>query len=226
MIMRRNESAPAFTSRLARGVAVVVLVAWSSRVLAGEEANRKECEYGITLALGGQAAKAESVFISLLSHAPGSPAAFTNLGNLRLLKGDAAGALGFYERAFAADSDAGIALNQATALLMNGDEDAAQDRAHLGIQLAGGAKPAAGLLGLHYAGESETVRGAEKTALTKEEILTMIRAATGRVPVDTTHTGGASRPGSTAGKHRVQWRSAGPRAGDALAVPALVYWKR
>src|SRR5262245_58227659 len=42
----------------------------------------EECEYGITLALSGKSTAAESVFTSLLSHAPGDARALANLGNV------------------------------------------------------------------------------------------------------------------------------------------------
>jgi len=206
---------------------IALLVTAGGRASGGEQADRRECEYGITLALAGQSARAESVFVSLLSHSRGSPAAFTNLGNLRLLAGDVAGSLGFYARAFAADSsDGGIALNEATALLLLGDEDAAEEHARLGVQLAGDAPRAASLLGLHDPGGSAAAtRGAERTRLSKEEVLALIRAAAGRVPADSSHAGAPARAPVAPGRRPIKLRAAGPRAGDA-APPTLVYWKR
>src|SRR6266481_7519779 len=58
---------------------------------------RAECEYGIALALAGADARAESAFVSLLSHVPGDARALNNLGNTHLLRGDLDVALAFYE---------------------------------------------------------------------------------------------------------------------------------
>jgi tetratricopeptide (TPR) repeat protein len=194
---------------------------------AADDSHRIECELGVALSLDGESSRAESVFISLLSHSPGDARALTNLGNLRLLRGEAGVALSFYDQARAADStDAGIVLNEATALLVLGDEESAQERARLGIRMAGGALGAASLLGLRYEGpETEAVKGAEKTYLSKEEVLALLRAATGRVPADSTRV--ATPPGAAQAKKRApQWRSAGPRAGEGEASATLVYWKR
>jgi len=201
-----------------------LLMSTGSRA-AVSNAHASECEYGVALALAGQTAKAESVFISLLSHSPGSPAAFTNLGNLRLLRGDLVGSLAFYDRAFAADSDAGIVLNEATALLLLGDDEGAEERAHLGVEMARSATQAASLLGLHDpAAGAAQARAGEHAQLSKEEVLNMIRAAAGRVPSDSTRVVTPPAPGATHG-HSVKWRPAGPRAGET-APSTLVYWKR
>jgi tetratricopeptide (TPR) repeat protein len=211
-----------------RVVAVVAaFLLWSALARGGADALRKECELGIARALAGESARAESVFISLLSHSPGDPRALTNLGNLHLLRGDPEVALAFYERALAADtSDAGIILNQATALTLLGEEAAAEERARRGVGLAGGAAPAASLLGLRYVvPDGAAARGAAETPLSKEEVLEMLRAAAGRVPVDSVAVPekADARP---AKRRTLLLRSAGPRASEALAPPTLVYWKR
>ena len=207
---------------------VAALLLGAGRSSAGEDVATRECELGIIEALSGQSAKAESIFISALSHAPGSPAALTNLGNLNLLRGDAEVALGFYERALAHDtSDAGIVLDQATALLVLGDEDAAQERAHLGVEMAGGMLHAAALLGLRApAREGRATRGAEASYLSKEEVLSMLRAAAGRVPADSSRAAGRSNRLDAPGRRIPQWRPAGPRSTDVGVQPMLVYWKR
>src|SRR5262245_66266904 len=75
----------------------------------------QERDYATMLALSGRHAAAESVFVSLLSHARGDAGALNGLGNLRLLSGEVDLALVFYGRAHEADTtDAGIVLNQAT----------------------------------------------------------------------------------------------------------------
>lgn len=215
--------------------ALVILCAWAIMVAhaspvrgAPSDALRSECDYGITLALGGQEAKAESVFISLLSHAPGDARAFNNLGNVALLRGRAVLAVSFYERAARADTtDSGIVLNQATAFTILGDEESALAAAAEGLRMAGGPGPAAGLLGLRYTGDMpEWSKGDRRIHLSKEQMLSLLRAAAGKVPVDSTRA--RTGPGrDAAGKPRAPvWRWAGPRAGDADGTAALVYWKR
>ncbi len=116
---------------------------------ADAEALSRECDYGVTLALEGRCAAAESTFLSLLTHAPGDARALNNLGNLSLLHGELEAAHGFYARAARTDSlDAGILLNDATALLLQGNDESAESLARQAIALAGGVDRAAGLLGL------------------------------------------------------------------------------
>ena len=207
-------------------VAGILLVA-TPFAAAAEDARQGECDLGVALALEGEPARAESLFISLLSHSPGDARALTNLGNLHLLRGESEVALTFYGQAAAADStDAGIVLNEATALLLLGDEDGAQERARLGVRMAGGPLNAAELLGLRYEGpQTEAAKGAERAYLSKEEVLALLRAAAGRVPADSAKTVGAA--GRAQPKKRAPvWRSAGPRASDGSDSAALVYWKR
>lgn len=190
---------------------------------------RPEYDLGILLAMNGEVARAESVFVSLLSQHPGDAAAFTNLGNLRLLEGDPELALAFYRRAGAADSaDAGIALNQATALLLMGEDAEAESLARLGVGLAGGPRAAASLLGLHFEDRSERARAAEGARLSQEEVRAMLRTAAGHVPADSAR--GGARPdsiGAGAGRKRgLVWRPAGPRAEDSQTPPTFVHWKR
>jgi len=226
--MKRGGARAQVRAPRARGVAVVAAFLWCSALAhGGADALRQECELGIARALAGESARAESVFISLLSHAPHDPRALTNLGNLHLLRGDPEVALAFYERALVADtSDAGIILNQAMALTLLGEEDAAEERARRGVDLAGGASPAASLLGLRYvAPDVAAARGATEAPLSREEVFEMLRVAVGRVPVDSVAVFGKAdaRPGK---RRTLLLRSAGPRASEALAPSTLVYWKR
>lgn len=213
---------------LALGAAIILVTA--PRAHAADDARQIECDLGVALALGGESARAESVFISLLSHAPGDPRALTNLGNLHLLRGEVGVALSFYDRALVVDSmDAGIVLNEATALLLSGDDEGAVERARLGIRMAGGVLDAASLLGLRYEGsEPVAARGAKKTRLSKEEVLALLREATGRVPTNSTRpaTPPSTAVGTKGKKHAPEWRSAGPRAGEAETSASFVYWKR
>lgn len=197
---------------------------------ASADAARGECELGITLALLGRPAAAESVFTSLLSHAPGDPRALTNLGNLAMLRGEAGLALVFYGRARDADStDAGIVLNEATALLLLGEDAQAAARAGDGVRAAGGARAAASLLGLRLsAADAEATKAADRAYVGKDEVLDMLRAAAGRVPADSVRAAGAASDTSATPvrKRPPLWRSAGARAGATADAATLVYWKR
>lgn len=212
-------------------VLLLVLALGQARVAAdaGADAARGECELGITFALLGRPAAAESAFTSLLSHAPGDPRALTNLGNLAMLRGEAGLALVFYGRAREADStDAGIMLNEATALLLLGEEELATARAAEGVRGAGGAKAAAGLLGLRLPEDAEAAKAADRAYLGKDEVLELLRAAAGKVPVDSARAAGAASDTSAArGRKRAPvWRSGGARAGASADAATLVYWKR
>src|SRR5512138_1127971 len=88
------------------GAVFVLLVAAPSLVAAEVD---KRSDYGVTLAVSGEEARAESIFVTMLSHTRGDSRALNNLGNLRLLRGETGVALAFYERALRGDSlDAGI----------------------------------------------------------------------------------------------------------------------
>jgi len=224
-----------------RGIGLAVLVAFlasaaptigAPTIGAPSDPLQAECDYGITLALGGQDAKAESVFISLLSHAPGDARALNNLGNVALLRGRAALAASFYARAAQADSaDAGIVLNQATAYTVLDDEESALAAATEGLRRAGGPGPAADLLGLRYDGDApDWAKGDRRGHLSKEEVLALLRAAAGKVPVDSTRARSAGKDVSVTSRPPA-WRSAGPRAAHADVAGeggagAVVYWKR
>jgi tetratricopeptide (TPR) repeat protein len=218
------------------GAALVLAAGLSARDAGAMTADQiqTECDLGITLALSGYDARAESVFISLLSHSPRDPRALTNLGNVHLVRGEADLALAFYERAETLDSlDAGIVLNQAVALMLLSDQDAAAMRAHRGIEMAGGVREASSLLGLRRADLDALGRGtdrsAEKPRVAKDEIAALLGAAKQGIPADSTGGGGRSesqaqpkRPGQPA----QSIRSAGTRASGESAVADFIYWKR
>ncbi len=211
-------------------VLAMLLSTAPARSTQGAEAAGGECELGITLALLGRPAAAESVFTSLLSHAPGDARALTNLGNLAILRGEPGLALVFYDRARAADStDAGIMLNESTALLLLGEEELATARAAAGVRAAGGARAAAGLLGLRMPeSTTDAPKAADRAYVGKDEVLDLLRAAAGRVPVDSVKAAGAASDTLTSkAKKRPQvWRSAAARAGGTSDAATLVYWKR
>lgn len=193
-----------------------------------------ECDLGVTLALSGDDAGAESVFISLLSHSPRDSRALTNLGNLHLVRGEPDLALAFYERAGNLDSlDAGIILNQAVALMLLGDQEMAERRASQGIELAGGVREASSLLGLRRTEQEAEDRGAdtsgEKPHVAKNEIAALLSAAKQGVPVDPTQAGGRSQYAAQSkqpGQPARSFRSAGTRASGESVVADMIYWKR
>ncbi|MGH7740712.1 MAG: hypothetical protein ACRENS_01670 [Candidatus Eiseniibacteriota bacterium] len=183
-------------------------------------------DYGVTLAIAGDAARAESVFVTMLSHTHGDARALNNLGNLRLLRGETGVALAFYDRALRGDSlDAGIHLNRATALMMIGDQERADRSYRTGVQLAGGIEQAETLMGLPPEPHASE-RAAQKTNIDPEQIRAMLRRAAVAVPSDTSKV---KPPGSATGgatKTPSAWRSAGPRAADGSDNSRLLYWKR
>lgn len=193
------------------------------------ESPARMCDLGITLALTGQGASAESVFVSLLSLAPRDPRALNNLGNLHLWRGEPDVALAFYGQAGAADtSDAGIMLNEATALMLAGDDEGAKARASEGVARAGGSQQAANLLGLHLDPDSgELEKGADSAQLSRDEVLALLRAATHAVPVDSTKAKqAATDPKAKSPKKAPAWRSAGARGSEGTDAAAVLYWKR
>lgn len=221
------------TAPLTLILALLLAVAGSGRVLADdptEDPLARTCELGITLALSGSDGAAESVFVSLLSRAPRDARALNNLGNLHLWRGDTDLALAFYASAGEADSaDPGIVLNEATALMIAGEDGAARVRAQEGVQRAGGPDEAARLLGLRYATiETADARGSDRVQVSRDEVLALLRAATRAVPVDSTVAAPANArgPGAKPRKPVPAWRSAGARGASDTDVAAVVYWKR
>ena len=199
--------------------------------------------YGITLALKGQAARAESAFVALLSSPTADARAFNNLGNIHFLRGEFDVALAFYDRAARADSlDAGVQLNRAAGFMMKGDEYHSREAATEGVRLAGGEAAAARLLGLKADDAKPKPLAAEGAWLTKDEVRAMINSARKSVPAESTRTqatrgpaqgaGSGASPASTkatAGKPkraRGAWTSAGPRGADGADAAMVLYWMR
>lgn len=201
--------------------AFALLVSLAPASLWAAESDRSE--YGVSLAMSGEEARAESLFITMLSHTRGDSRALNNLGNLRLMRGETGVALAFYERALRGDSlDAGIHLNRATALMLIGDKERSALGFTRGIKLAGGVDQAQALLGLG-AEKQPTERASNKSGIDPEQVRAMLKQAASAVPAGNVGTRGA-RGARGAGKSA--WRSAGPRASDGTETPHLLYWKR
>jgi len=226
----RREHQTAFRSLL-MGISLIAAACVGVPVRAADSGlPSKKCDLGITLALSGQEASAESVFVSLLSESPKDARALNNLGNLYLWRGDDAVALAFYGQAWESDSlDAGIILNEATALLLAGDEEGAKARAAEGVSRAGGTREAARLLGLRLGPEDrEVAKGADRVQVSRDEVLALLRAATRAVPADSTHAPAApAEPTSAKSRKKPPaWRSAGARGSEGTDAGAVLYWKR
>jgi hypothetical protein len=205
--------------------AIVLFVSASSRFAAGDPTGPGG-DYGVTLANSGEEARAESVFVTMLSHTRGDARALNNLGNLRLLRGETGVALAFYERALRGDSlDAGIHLNRATALMMIGDQQRSEQAFAIGVKLAGGVDRAQALMGLPPE-KQPTERAARKTAIDPEQLRSMLRRAATSVPRDSVPQPNSAAASGAAGKRPSAWRSAGARASDGGDTPQLLYWKR
>src|SRR5438067_1529628 len=168
--MRRNQMFWAVTAQV---VSVSPASVWAADA---------RSDYGVTLAMSGEEARAESLFITMLSHTRGDARALNNLGNIRLLRGETGVALAFYERALRGDSlDPGIHLNRATALMLIGDKDRSETAFARGVQLAGGVEQAQALLGITPE-KQPTERAARKTAIDPEQIRAMLKQAASAVP--------------------------------------------
>ena len=205
--------------------AIALLVSASPRLAVGESSDSRG-EYGVTLAMGGEEARAESIFVTMLSHTRGDARALNNLGNLRLLRGETGVALAFYERALRGDSlDAGIHLNRAAALMMIGDQQRSEQAFAVGVKLAGGVDRAQALLGLPPE-KQPTDRATRKTAIDAEQLRAMLRRASTSVPKDSLRPLDSGATPGAPGKHPSAWRSAGARASDGSDTPQLLYWKR
>lgn len=205
-------------------VAVALVVSVSPLFAAGTTPDPRG-DYGVTLAIGGDQARAESIFVTMLSHTRGDSRALNNLGNLRLLRGETGVALAFYERALRGDSlDPGIHLNRATALMMIGEEKRSQEEFGIGVKLAGGLEQAQALLGLTPE-KQPTERAARKTAIDADQLRAMLQRAATAVPKDAVRPLDSAISTGAAGKRPSAWRSAGARASDG-DTPQLLYWKR
>jgi Flp pilus assembly protein TadD len=204
-------------------MAMALLVAMSAH--ATEKVDSR-ADLGVSLAIGGSEASAESVFVSMLSHTRGDARALNNLGNIRLLRGEAGVALAFYDRALRGDSiDAGIHLNRATSLMLLGDQKRSEEAFATGVKLAGGLDRAMTLLNLP-ADNAPVDRGAKKTAINPEQLKSMLKRAAATVPKDQIKVVDSEVTTNPASKSSSAWRSAGARASDGSEAPMLLYWKR
>ena len=208
--------------------ATALLVSLAPAALWAADSTNTASDYGVSLAMSGEEARAESLFITMLSHTRGDSRALNNLGNIRLLKGETGVALAFYERALRGDSlDAGIHLNRATALMLIGDKDRSAASFARGVSLAGGEEQAAALLGLGpertASDRTASGRGAKKTMIDADQLRQMLRTAAKSVPTESAVA--VNRTARTA-KTASTWRSAGPRGADGSDTSHLLYWKR
>ncbi len=183
-------------------------------------------DYGVSLAMSGEEARAESLFITMLSHTRGDARALNNLGNIRLLRGETSVALAFYGRALRGDSlDAGIHLNRATALLVIGDREQAETAYARGVKLAGGVEQAEALLGV-LPEKEPSERAAKKTVIDPEQVRAMLKQSAATISTAKVQPVATGTGKTASGKTASAWRSAGPRASDGSETPGLLYWKR
>ncbi len=209
-------------------MATALLVTMSPGSPRAAEPTDGRSDYGVSLAMTGEEARAESLFITMLSHTRGDSRALNNLGNIRLLRGETGVALAFYERALRGDSlDPGIHLNRATAFMVIGDKERSAESFARGVKLAGGVDQAEALLGIPpertASDRTSGDRGAKKTMLDPDQMRTMLRTAAKSVPSDPAVA--VNRTARTA-KTASVWRSAGPRGADGSETSHLLYWKR
>jgi len=211
--------------RIGIAAAALALLVSASLSLAAEKAADPRGDFGVTLAVSGDEARAESVFVTMLSHTRGDARALNNLGNLRLLRGENGVALAFYDRALRGDSlDAGIHLNRATALMLLGDQKRSDAAFATGTKLAGGLDRAMALLNLP-ADDQPVERGSKKAAINTEQLRAMLKRAAASVPKDSLRIVDSEVTSNPASKTSA-WRSAGARASDGADASLLLYWKR
>ena len=204
---------------------VLALMALATLRPVHADADDARSAYGVSLAMTGEEARAESIFVTMLSHTHGDSRALNNLGNLRLLRGETGVALAFYDRALRGDSlDPGIHLNRAAALMVLGDRQRSQEAFARGVKLAGSVEKAQALLGIPPE-KDPTDRAAQKTAIDPEQLRAMLKHAASGLPADSVRVKDPTG-GSAVGKHPSAWRSAGARASDGSETPQLLYWKR
>jgi Flp pilus assembly protein TadD len=223
------------TRQMLRVLALLSLVTGSVAASAGSAENPldRECEYGVTMALAGEDAKAKDAFTSMLSAAPGDARALNNLGNLHLMRGDFDVARAFYDQALAADKeDPGIRLNRAILLMLEGDEAEARREVAAARAQAGGEAEAAALLGLESTpddGKASDASAKAKPGVSKDEIAGWLAEAMEQVP-DSSATPDSTRAAGASGATRESGtlRSGGSR-GSAAGVPdakSVLYWKQ
>jgi len=167
--------------------------------------------------------------------------AFNNLGNLAFLRGELDVALAYYDRAARADTlDAGVQLNRATTLMMQGDEIGSRMAASWGVRLAGGEAAAARLLGLKVEGaRPKAALAAEGAWLSKDEVRALLASASNAVPPESTRAAAAVAPAGArkgaavkkgapvrANRNTATWRSAGPRGAEGTDAASVLYWMR
>ena len=226
--MRRANSRRSTSSRRAwLFVLALACCPFSARCWTASDPLAIRCEYGVTLALRGELAPAETVFVSLLSRSPSDPRALTNLGNIHLLRGDLETAWVFYDRAIVADSaDCGIRLDRAVASMLLDDQERAIDEAAEGALCAGGEQAAGALLGMRSEGGTPD-KGASRTRMSREDVRALLSAAVKGVPRDTTAAAPGAAPAKTQHKRpALTLRPAGPRGAGEAEAATLLYWKQ
>ena len=208
------------------GIALAAVGVLTAAPLLAATSPDNRSDYGVSLAISGEEARAESIFVSMLSHTRGDTRALNNLGNIRLLRGETGVALAFYERALKGDSlDAGIHLNRATALLLLGDQVRSEAAFATGVKLAGSLENAQALLGITPE-KTPTDKAAKKTVIDPEQLRAMLKHAATTVPKDSVKLLDSNVASQTSGKKTSTWRSAGARASDGSDTPLILYWKR
>lgn len=204
--------------------ALVLGVAPAAAVV--EDPAKARNEYGISVALRGSLARAESVFTAVLSGSPRDARALNNLGNVYFLRGEMDLALAFYNRAMKGDTaDAGVRLNRATVWLMSGDEERASSEAAEGLRRAGGEARAAEILGLPAEAPAPAAKAAESAWLSRGEVRAMLARAASRAPKVDSAVARQARAEEKKSR-KPNWRSAGPRGAEGTDAAAVLYWKR
>lgn len=238
-LVRRNRAALLAAAALALSPIGAASGDTRSEASPGDDAAlTRICENGIALALLGDAARAESVFVSLLSRSPGDPRALVNLGNLSLIQGKLGVALAFYDRALRRDTaDAGIRLNRALVFTFEDDTAQARHEAQAAVALAGGADSAAELLGLgpattDKAGEISSLGQhpwtGKRTRVSSAEIRALLEASDRSPRRAERSRRAAAAPGSAmqpSAAPEVRPQRLSTKAAETTGIATLLYWK-
>jgi len=183
-------------------------------------------EYGATLALTGDLDGAEAIFSALLTAGPGAAAAWSNLGNVHLIRGDAEIARDLYDHALEVDPEGwGIFLNRSVARMLLGDERGSREDAARAMNGCGGPEAALALLGIM---SRETIRPADETGraplLSEEDVRALLASALEGVPSDSTRHDASEASEDDQGSHST-WRPAGTRAAGGTDLARMLYWR-
>jgi tetratricopeptide (TPR) repeat protein len=214
--------------RLAAFVGPLLLTASWCHAEEGRENGALRMEYGITLALTGDLGRAEAVFSSMLEPGEREAAAWCNLGNIHLVRGEPDVARDLYDRSIALAPEAwGVVLNRALAKMLLGDAPGAREDASRAAKGCGGGEEALALLGIEArTAPAPAAEGESAALLTEEDVRALLASALTEVPADT--TGARASPAASSSDQEAPlttWRPAGTRSAGDEDLARILHWQ-